>query len=108
MSHNDTGIAESQRSTLILAALGLAKQSRSYHMTSLLAIQLEQTMQRSDLTLVKMHATTEITSNDDHQSIPQQAYSMWPLPRVSKIDNEPDATRLKNLIRQAEGLGLST
>jgi hypothetical protein len=70
----------------------------SYKDIILLALQLEVSMHRDDLQLVQMHDTTARLNSHDQMLIAAHSQSMWPIPGISRINENPDRTRLSNLI----------
>ncbi|KAF4437145.1 hypothetical protein F53441_13103 [Fusarium austroafricanum] len=69
------------------------------HLTlQLLAIQLQRAMEPKDLQLVQTHATAACIGEDEQVLIAEHSHSLWPIPGMITIDEDPEKTRLKNLI----------
>nr|CEG04454.1 unnamed protein product [Fusarium clavum]CEG05757.1 unnamed protein product [Fusarium clavum] len=105
-SSTDPQIASGYRSSLILAAQGLNKQGLNYHLSRLLAVQLQGAMDPMDLQLVQTHAAVAGIEEDEKALILEQSYSLWPLPGVTGINEDPDKARLKNLVAGVDSLEL--
>ncbi|RBR26067.1 uncharacterized protein FIESC28_01095 [Fusarium coffeatum] len=97
-SSHDPDIASGYRSTLVLAAQGLNKQGLNYHISRLLAIQLQKAMDPKDLQLVQTHTTAAYIGEDEQALIVEHSHSHWPIPGMARIDEDPEKKRLKNLI----------
>lgn len=105
-SSTDPRIASGYRSSLILAAQGLNKQGLNFHVSRLLAIQLQGAMDPMDLQLVQAHVTVAGIGEDERALIVEQSHSLWPLPGVTGINEDPDKTRLKNLVAGVDSIEL--
>ncbi|RFN43191.1 zn2cys6 transcriptional regulator [Fusarium flagelliforme] len=106
ISTTDPRIASGYRSSLILAAQGLNKQGLNFHVSRLLAVQLQGAMDPMDLQLVQTHATAACIEEDEMALIVEQSHSLWPVPGMTGINEDPDKTRLKNLIVGVDSLEL--
>ncbi|KAF5717244.1 Zn(2)-C6 fungal-type DNA-binding domain-containing protein [Fusarium mundagurra] len=107
-SDNDPQITAGYRSTLILAAQGLSKQARNYHVSRLLAIQLQKAMKPEDLQLVQTHTVASHVEDDEQALIAEHSDSLWPIPGLSAMNEDPEKTRLKNLIAGVQDLELQS
>jgi len=105
-SNTDPRIASGYRSSLILAAQGLNRQGLNYHVSRLLAVQLQGAMNPMDLQLVQTHATVACIEEDERAFIVEQSHSLWPVPGMTGINEDPDKTRLKDLIVGVDSLEL--
>ncbi|KAF9771649.1 hypothetical protein IL306_010705 [Fusarium sp. DS 682] len=103
---DDPQITAGYRSTLILAAQGLNRQALNYHVSRLLAIQLQKAMKAEDLQLVQTHAMPAYMENDEQTLIAEHSNSLWPIPGLATIDEDPEKTRLKNLIAGVRDLDI--
>ncbi|KAF6518003.1 hypothetical protein HZS61_002081 [Fusarium oxysporum f. sp. conglutinans] len=107
-SDNDPQITAGYRSTLILAAQGLSKQARNYHVSRLLAIQLQKAMKPEDLQLVQTHAMAAYMEDDEQALIAEHSDSLWPIPGLAVMTEDPERTRLKNLIAGVQDLDMQS
>ncbi|KAG5788659.1 hypothetical protein H9Q69_012268 [Fusarium xylarioides] len=107
-SDSDPQIKAGYRSTLILAAQGLGKQARNYHVSRLLAIQLQKAMKPEDLQLVQTHAVASQVKDDKQALIAEHSDSLWPIPGLAIINEDPEKTRLKNLIASVRDLDVQS
>ncbi|KAI1064165.1 hypothetical protein LB506_007927 [Fusarium annulatum] len=107
-SDNDPQIIAGYRSTLILASQGLSKQAQNYHVSRLLAIQLQRAMKPGDLQLVQTHAVTSHVEDDERALIAEHSDSLWPVPGLAALNEDPERTRLKNLIAGVRDLDISS
>jgi hypothetical protein len=98
VTDGDQSTRDGYRSTLILSARGLTKQSPNYHIGALLALQLEGSMHPDDLQLGQMNTTNARLTSQDQALIAAHSQSLWPLPGISRIDENPDKTRLNKLL----------
>lgn len=90
------------RSLLILSAQGLHEQSMSYHNGTLIAIQLQKAMHPADLQLTQRYATAAHIPESDQALIEENSHSQWPVPGISRLDADPEESRLYNLLRSVE------
>ncbi|EXL99505.1 hypothetical protein NOF04DRAFT_5099 [Fusarium oxysporum II5] len=97
-SDDDPQISAGYWSTLFFAAQGLNKQSRNYHVSRLLAIQLQKAMKPEDLQLVQTHAMAARMEDDEPVLIAEHSDSLWSIPGLAIMNIDPDRTRLKNVI----------
>ncbi|KAH7153889.1 hypothetical protein DER46DRAFT_637986 [Fusarium sp. MPI-SDFR-AT-0072] len=102
---NDTQITAGYRSTLSLAAQGLSKQARNYHVSRLLAIKLQKAMKPEDLQLVQTHAVA-VHMDDEQVLIAEHSDSLWPIPGLATMNEDPERTKLKNLIAGVQDLDM--
>ncbi|KAF5589172.1 cupin domain-containing protein [Fusarium pseudoanthophilum] len=107
-SDSDPQIKAGYRSTLILAAQGLSKQARNYHVSRLLAIQLQKAMRPEDLQLVQTHTVASHVEDDEQALIAEHSDSLWPIPGLAVMNEDPERTRLKNLIAGVQDLDLQS
>jgi hypothetical protein len=97
-SGNDARIVNGYRSTLILSAQGLNKQSPNYHISTLLAIQLEKAMKSEELKLVQTYTKASRVAEIDRALIEEHAYSQWPIPGMAGFREDPERVKLVNLL----------
>jgi hypothetical protein len=97
-SSSDPRLIDSYRSTLILSAQGLNKQGVNFHLSTLVGIQLERAMKPQDLLIVQTYTSATRISKDDQALIAENSRSLWPIPGLAGINEDPDKIRLKNLI----------
>ncbi|KAF5566611.1 cupin domain-containing protein [Fusarium napiforme] len=107
-SDGDLQIKAGHRSTLILAAQGLSKQAQNYHVSRLLAIQLQKAMKPEDLQLVQTHTVASHVEDDEQALIAEHSDSLWPIPGLAAMNEDPERTRLKNLIAGVQDLDLQS
>lgn len=94
----DSHVVAGYRSMLILSVQGLTKQSLNYYNGMLLAVQLQGTIDATNLQLVRTYTTAANISESDRQMIAEHSNSTWPLPGMVAINADPEEVRLKALI----------
>ncbi|KAG7404647.1 Nitrogen assimilation transcription factor nit-4 [Fusarium oxysporum f. sp. rapae] len=104
---NDPQITAGYRSTLIIAAQGLSKQARNYHVSRLLAIKLQKAMKPEDLQLVQTHAVA-VHMDDEQVLIAEHSDSLWPIPGLATMNEDPERTKLKNLVAGVQDLDMQS
>lgn len=72
---DDEQNSESYQSTLILSAQGLETESAYYHLSTLLAVQLQSAMKPHDLQLVRTYVTAADVNDHDQGLIAQHSHS---------------------------------
>ncbi|SCO86145.1 uncharacterized protein FRV6_10272 [Fusarium oxysporum] len=94
------------RSTLILAAQGLRKQALNYHVSRLLSIQLQKAMKPEDLQLVQTHSLATYIEEDEESLIAEHSSSLWPVPALAAMNEDPERTRLNNPIEGVKEINI--
>ncbi|KAF4994626.1 hypothetical protein FGRMN_5671 [Fusarium graminum] len=95
------------RSTLILAAQGLSFQGLNYHISRLLSIQLLKAMEPQDLQLVQTHVKPVYLQEDEETMVAEHSNSMWPVPGIAIMNEDPEKKRLMNLVARVGSVDLN-
>lgn len=89
--------AEILRSTLILCAMGLRSQAKSYHVCTLAYLGLQSQMQPGDLQLLLTYVKPPV--EEDMPPLDHEAVTSWPLPIIS-MSEDPEKAALSKMVKE--------
>lgn len=99
---DDAYDSHASRSILILSAQGMRMQSKNFHVGRLINQMLEDAMTPQDLQLVQTYCKAERVAVSDQEMIQESTQSLWPVPGVSKVSDDPVQTRLETFMEKTQ------